>query len=272
MANLPAADTLRSLIATLPRECLDILEVFDEIDSTNSYLLAEDPPAPGRFRVAIANHQTAGRGRLGKHWHSSPGSGICLSTSYTFQQKPENLACLTLSVGVGVAQALQQLGAVGIELKWPNDLIVSHRKLGGILTEIHRSRSNGVTVVVGLGLNVELNGASFAGAGEDLVDSVDLASCITALPSRRVVSSRLIEALFYTQNEFGSKGFSNFAEVFRGFDWLRGKEISVQQPGRLATGICDGIDNDGALLLETIRGTERIVSGSVSFAAQHNGN
>jgi BirA family biotin operon repressor/biotin-[acetyl-CoA-carboxylase] ligase len=272
VSDVTDVDSLVDLICAGSRERLDLIEVFDEIDSTNSYLLAEIPPAPGRFRVAFANHQTAGRGRLGRQWRSPPGSGICLSMSYTFERKPKNLACLTLSIGVGLAQALQQMGAKGIELKWPNDLIVNRRKLGGILTEIHPSKSDCVTVVTGLGLNVELTGVNSSGSHPDLVEAADLADCFSVLPSRQVVSSCLVDALFSTQNEFGKKGFSAFAEAWRGFDWLRGQKISVQQTGGLSTGICDGIDNDGALLLETSLGRERIVSGSVSFAARHSGN
>lgn len=271
MAELPAADTLRPLLTALARDRLDHLEVFDEIDSTNTYLLAQDAPAPGRFRIACANHQSAGRGRRGRQWHSSPGSGICLSISYTFHAQPENLACVTLSNGVGVAQALQQLGADGIELKWPNDLIVDRHKLGGILTEMHRSKSTGVTVVTGLGLNVKLNGANNSIPHADPANAVDLASCCSSLPPRLAILSRLIDALFHTQHEFENHGFSKFAQAWRGFDRLHGQQISVQQPGRQTTGICDGIDNEGALLLETSLGTERIVSGSVSFAAQHGG-
>ena len=192
--------------------------------------------------------------------------------SYTFERNPKNLACLTLSIGVGLAQALQQIGAKGIELKWPNDLIVNRRKLGGILTEIHPSRSDCVTVVAGLGLNVELNGANAPSSHPELVEAADLAGCFTVLPSRRMVSSCLVNSLFSTQHEFGNKGFSAFAEAWRGFDWLRGQRISVQQTGGLTTGICDGIDKDGALLIETSLGRERIVSGSVCFAARHSGN
>lgn len=272
MPDSPDADSLRSLLASLPRERLDLLEVFDEIESTNSYLLAETAPEPGRFRVACAHHQTGGRGRLGRRWHSPRGSGICLSISYTFQHKPENLACLTLSTGVAVAEALQEMGAIGIELKWPNDLIVNRRKLGGILTEIHRATSTFVTVVTGFGLNVDLHGADYSDSDIDPVNAIDLASCCRSLLSPRAITSRLIDALFTTQLEFERSGFSAFAEGWREFDWLHGQEISVQQPGRLTTGICDGIDNEGALLLETSVGTERIHSGRVCFAAQHSGH
>lgn len=272
MADFPDADSLRNSIAAVSCKHLDLVEVFDEIDSTNSYLLAEGPPAPGRFRVALANHQTAGRGRLGRRWLSPPESGICMSMSYTFVQTPKNLACLTLSTGVRVSQALQQLGAVGIELKWPNDLIANQQKLGGILTEIHPSKSDRATVVTGLGLNVKLNYANSTNTNTDLDGATDLASCFNDLPPRSVISSQLVEALYDTQREFDYSGFSAFAEAWREFDWLRGKEIAVQQPGRLSTGICHGIDSDGALLLETRLGRERIVSGSVCFAARQGGN
>lgn len=272
MAYLPDADSLRNSIAAAPRKKLDLLEVFDEIESTNCYLLAEDSPAPGRFRVAFANYQTAGRGRLGRRWSSPPDSGICMSMSYTFVRKPRNLSCLTLSTGVGVARALQQLGACGIELKWPNDLTVNQLKLGGILTEIHPSSSNSVTVVTGIGLNVDLGSSGTSNQESGLEFAGDLAACFDDLPPRSLISSRLVDALFDTQREFDSRGFSGFAAAWRRLDSLRAKEVSVQQPDRMSTGICQGIDDDGALLLDTSVGRERIVSGSICFAARHGDN
>ncbi len=272
MAYLPDAGSLTNSIAAALRKHLDLLEVFDEIESTNSYLLAEDSPAPGRCRVAFANHQTAGRGRLGRHWRSPPGSGICVSMSYTFVRKPKNLSCLTLSTGVGVAQALRQLGGCGIELKWPNDLIGNQRKLGGILTEVHPSNSDSVTVVTGVGLNVDLNTAGLSNQDPGLACAGDLAACFDDLPPRGLISTRVVEALFETQREFDARGFSGFADAWTRFDWLRDKEVSVQQPGGMSTGICQGIDDNGALVLETSRGRERIVSGSVYFAARHGDN
>jgi len=119
--SLLTADSIRAPISGESRSHLDILEVFSEIGSTNSYLLDQPCPAPGRYRVALAEHQTAGRGRMDHGWYSPPSSGLCMSMAFTFRRTPENLPSLSLAIGTGIAQTLERLGIRGIGLKWPNE-------------------------------------------------------------------------------------------------------------------------------------------------------
>ena len=268
MTMLNAAKIRQPLSGT-PGAQLDLLEVFAEIGSTNSYLLDSPAPLPGRFRVALAEHQTAGRGRMDRKWQSPPSSGLCLSMSYTFHEVPEYLPSVTLAIGVGVAEALGQMGIRGIGLKWPNDLVVRDGKLGGILTEIRSSQGKAVTVVIGVGINVDLGRT---GATEVIRPRLgyasDIASCIKEVPSRSVLSAVLIEKMFNTLAQFEADGLGPYFEAWERFDWLRGQRVSVEQPDGQASGVCRGIDVDGALILRTETGTERIVSGSVSLHGQ----
>ena len=133
------------------------IETFAEIESTNSYLMQLPGPEPGSCRIAVTNNQTAGRGRHGKTWQSPPGSGLCLSAAYTFAARPDNLPALTLALGLGAIDALEELGARDVELKWPNDLVALDGKLGGILTEVQQRSPGAVTVVTGIGVNVDLD-------------------------------------------------------------------------------------------------------------------
>ena len=110
------AEVIRQLAKDPVRERLAHIKVFSEIDSTNSYLMQMPAPEPGRLSVAVTNNQTAGRGRHGKTWQSPPGSGLCFSAAYTFALQPENLPALTLALGLGAIDALESLGASGIEL------------------------------------------------------------------------------------------------------------------------------------------------------------
>jgi len=266
------AESVRAPISGLPREQLDSLEVFPEIESTNSYLLDQPAPMPGRFRVALADHQTAGRGRRDRQWQSPGLSGVCLSMSYTFAKKPPMLSCLTLAIGVGVIQSLERLGVRGIGLKWPNDLIARDRKLGGILTEVRPAISDKVTIVTGIGINYDLRNASdpavlMTGLGA----AIDLAAAMRELPSRSLVATILIEGLFNVLADFDAHGFSDFADAWERYDWLRGQRISVDAADRIVTGICQGIDDDGALILQTDAGRQRILSGSIIFHGQKEG-
>jgi BirA family biotin operon repressor/biotin-[acetyl-CoA-carboxylase] ligase len=258
---------IREPICGLPREQLDFLEVFSEIESTNSYLLEQPAPLPGRFRVALADHQTAGRGRLDKQWHSPGSSGLCLSMSYTFASPQQLLPCLTLAIGVGVVRALEKLGARGIGLKWPNDLVVRDGKLGGNLTETRSSPGDRLTAVTGIGINHDLSGIPDASKITTRLGQVsDLSDCMITLPTRSVVAAGLIEGLFNTMAEFEADGFENFACAWEKYDWLRGQRVTVDLLDDHVSGVCQGIDVDGALILQTPTGRRQVTSGTVRFS------
>lgn len=266
--NMLDAKNIRDPITGVPGARLDILEVFSEIDSTNSYLLEQPSPSPGRFRVAVADHQTAGRGRFDRSWQSPPSSGLCLSMAYAFRTVPDSLTGLTLALGIGVVKALERLGVGGAGLKWPNDIIAAGGKLGGILTEIHNSRSEGVTVVVGIGLNMDLPGPLQGTMVESswANKAVDLKVCTGKSPSRERLSVAVIESLFDCMIRFESGGFATFLADWERYDWLRGKQISADLPEGNQSGIAEGVDIDGALVVRVGHDRRRIISGSISLS------
>ena len=186
---------------------IDQLEVFDEIPSTNSYLLQQQAPAPGRHRVAVADHQTAGRGRHSREWVSAPGSSLCLSVAYTFGGQPDNLPGLTLAIGVAARNAVAAAGVDDVFLKWPNDLVADEGKLGGLLTETHLRNKTGTTVVAGIGINVDLpkqlrrddsSGWSHRAA--------DLAALVASPPTRETLSALLINHLVESLDRYARSG------------------------------------------------------------------
>ena len=267
--NLLDATRIRESIGKEGQRCLESLEVFAELDSTNTRLLAEVPPSPGRFRVVLAEHQTAGRGRMGRRWESPPSTGICLSVSYTFRRPCDVLSCVTLAVGVDIVRLLEEIGVRGIGLKWPNDLIMQNAKLGGILTEIRSGAAVDTTVVVGLGINVDFAGAGPGGKpGSHFGRVIDLASCIDDLPSRCILAAKLVVRLCNTLAEFDSDGFARFHATWPAYDWLRGRRIRVDVAEHVETGVCEGVDTDGALFLRTTGGRKRIISGSILLNGQ----
>jgi len=260
--NLLSAERIREAISGASRSRLDLLEVFSEIESTNSYLIEQPCPAHGRYRVALAEYQTAGRGRMDRRWQSPRSSGVCMSAAYTFSGMPANIPSLSLAIGIGIAQALQGIGVPDIGLKWPNDIFVRDAKICGILLEVAQRGAAGLTVVIGVGLNVDLGDEAMSSAGPT-GNITDLASCCDDLPSRSVIAAALIENVFSTLQSFAADGFARFHSTWIRYDWLRGKRIKVATTDGMLTGVADGIAADGALLLNSRNSVQHLISGSV---------
>ena len=253
---------------------VDALEVFPEIESTNTYLMEQpylmeqSAPSDGRVRVALTDNQTAGRGRLGRTWLSPPGSGLCLSLAYRFASHAEELYAVTLAVGVSIVAELEAQGAKGVQLKWPNDLVVGDGKLGGILTEARTQQSGGVIVVTGVGLNVDLSSRPDLMLETEWAQrAVDLESCVAELPERNALAASLVSAIGGALRDYEAAGFGPFRERWQEHDWLRGKAIAVETPQHRTSGVAMGIADDGALLLDTgLDGMARITAGTVTLA------
>ena len=252
-----------------PVSCrLERLETFAEIGSTNSYLMSDEPPGPGRFRVALTDNQTAGRGRHGRTWRSPAGAGLCLSVAYTFAAQPRNLPALTLAAGLGLIDALEALGIRGIELKWPNDLVAGDGKLGGILTESQSLAGSAIRVVSGVGVNVDLPDDFDLGAGAERAQpAADLAGLSGDLPPANTLAACLVDGLCGVFLDYETRGFAAYAGRFRERDWLRGRELTVDTLRQPLSGIAAGVADDGALLVEAEDGAvHRITSGTVMVA------
>lgn len=264
------ADVVRDLLSREARDRLDQLEVFADIDSTNSYLMQLPGPAPGRLCVAATTNQTAGRGQRGRTWVSPPGSGVCLSLAYTYGNQPQNLSALTLAMGVSAINALESLELRGAQLKWPNDLVANDGKLGGILTEAQQQSSGAVTVVTGIGINVNLPDSIPTSEGSEWASHIgDLASISETLPGYDAIAAALVSNMIGAFLDFEGVGFALYSERWRPYDWLIGREIIVDAGGERVQGIAAGVAENGELLVATAKtGTRLITSGSVTVVGR----
>jgi len=256
-------DPLIAAVDPSARACLDRVDEYSTLPSTNSYLLQQPAPKPGHAHAVLAGQQTQGRGQRGKDWYSPPLAGLYLSVSYTMTQKPENFSCLTLAAGTVVLAVLESFDANGIELKWPNDLIFRGGKLGGILTEIRPARSEPTTVIIGLGLNLDMADQS-DGAISDLGQISDLRQAVPEMPDRATLAAAIVEKLILALRQFEADGFASFHARWKRHDWLQGKAVRVVTATGDIDGIACGIGEDGALLVNRDNVTERILSGSVT--------
>lgn len=244
----------------------------DEVDSTNSELVARGAPPPGQFDFLCAEYQRAGRGRLGRSWLAPPGGAICLSWSWCFEAMANRVGALSLATGVAVLRALASLGIRGVGLKWPNDLVCGTGKLGGILIEMRSEAAGPLHVVVGLGLNVSLGRAMrefILAGGNQPADLIDLAP-EGQPPAREALVAAILEHNVAVLRDFARDGFAGMLREFEAADALRGRPVRVLGGSATATvtaGVARGVDADGALLVERDGRIHRIVAGEVSVRA-----
>jgi BirA family transcriptional regulator, biotin operon repressor / biotin---[acetyl-CoA-carboxylase] ligase len=242
------------------------LEVAWTVGSTNTELLSRANPPNGSSEVLLAEYQTAGRGRRGRAWLAPPGGAICLSLSWTFRDVPADLGALGLVIGVCELRALHELGVTGAKLKWPNDVLVDERKLGGILLELRAESGGPACVVIGIGLNVALGAPLLAKIAETGIAATDLVTAGLLEPSRNAVAGALVDSCVRGLLEFERDGLRPFVENWRDADALQGKMVDVRGAvGEVTRGLARGVDLHGALLVETAdEGLKKFVSGDVS--------
>ncbi len=258
------ADAVRDALSADVLNCLADLESFAAIGSTNTHLMQQRGMKPGTLHVAMTANQTAGRGRHGKTWQSPPGSGLALSTAYTFPTQPGNLPALTLAIGLAAIDALEELGVGGIQLKWPNDLVAADAKLGGILSEAQSRESEAVTIVTGIGINLHLGPDFVLEARDEPARPVtDIRSLVSPRPRTEALAAALVNRFHDAFARFASTGFSGFAARWADRDWLLGREVIVETGRARIAGVAAGVDDDGALLLDTGGAVQRMTSGTV---------
>lgn len=141
------------------KQYLDKITIFDEIPSTNSYLVELAKTQPNCMEnICLAEFQTSGRGRLGRQWISPYGKNMYLSLLWRFVKEPGELGGLSIAVAVSVVEALRHYGIKqDIRLKWPNDIIWNGCKLAGILIEISGEVRHAYNTVIGIGLNIDID-------------------------------------------------------------------------------------------------------------------
>lgn len=242
------------------------IEVVDQIESTSSELMRRAQRRDVHQTALAAEWQTAGRGRRGRAWTAIAGGSLTFSLGWKFEQGAGFLAGLSLAVGVGVIHALEKEGIHGVGLKWPNDLIHRHLKVGGILVELNGDALGPSTVVVGVGLNVRMPRE----LKRDIAQPVsDLASVIgrggPAIDRNRLLA-RLIAELAATLSTYAREGFAPFAAEWQHRHAYQGKPVKLLLPdGAAVLGKVAGVDASGALVLADGPRRARFLAGEISL-------
>lgn len=239
------------------------VEALDECDSTSSELMRRAESGAPAGMVVVADRQSAGRGRRGRSWLSSPESSLTFSLLWRFSGTAASLSGLSLAVGVGLARAMESLGAQGICLKWPNDVLLRSgdyfAKLAGILIELSSDR-RGTQAIIGIGLNLA------PPTGELPQPAAGLNQACPYPADRHDVLAAILVQLAGGLDSFAVDGFGGLKMEWQRYHAWPDQAVQILGDGENPkNGRCLGVDADGALLLETAAGIERIFSGDVSL-------
>ena len=255
-------DAVLASLGPSSRSALESLEVFFEVGSTNQHLLdlarSAEVPAPC---ACLAEMQSAGRGRGGRPFFSTLGGNILLSLLWPAAVPPAELLGLSPTVAVALARALESEGVEGVGLKWPNDVLVRGRKVSGILLELGQDRRERGVLVAGIGINVRLGATTARGIDQPWTD---LHRALGRTPSRNRLAARVIDQVVEAVQVHFREGFEPFRAEYRARDLLEGRELHLSQAPRELRGIGRGLDERGALLVETGGRLTAILSGEVS--------
>lgn len=256
------ADAIQNGLKPATSEQLTAIEVHDSLGSTNHYLYELAGKNAKSGHVVIAEHQRAGRGRRGRSWVSPFAQNIYLSLLWCFDLALARLSGLSLVVAVAVARALHRITGIEPQLKWPNDILFAGRKLSGILLEVQGESGGPCATVIGIGVNVGMS----ANAATNIEQPwIDLTSATGRPISRNLLSSAILDELVLALQAFNESGMSTFMADWRRWDGVAGRSVRLIFSDHEIKGEVQGIDEQGALLLNNKTGLHRYQTGEISL-------
>ena len=246
----------------------DRLFVFPELDSTNNQLKALASQGAPHGTVLIADHQTGGRGRMGRSFLSPPGVGVYLSILLRPECAPQALMHLTCAAAAGMCRAIERAAGLRPGIKWTNDLVWGKQKLAGILTEMGLNSAGGVDwAIVGIGVNCCQNAGDFPPEIRDKACSLAMAA------GREIDRCRVAAAMMESLWEMDASLFTGKTDMLRFYREncvTIGKDISVAGAGQVRHGRALDVDEDGALVVRfSDSHVEAVNAGEVSIRGMY---
>jgi BirA family biotin operon repressor/biotin-[acetyl-CoA-carboxylase] ligase len=238
------------------------LEFLQVTDSTNRVAMEMAEKGAKHGTIVVADAQTAGRGRMGRRWASPAGKNLYVSLLLRPSVPTVDAPRLALVAGVALADAVEAAGVPAL-LKWPNDLYCGERKAAGILAEMASDQDGVRHVVIGVGLNVNMDEEDFP---PDLRDTATSLRIRAGKTFRRVdILVRLLEAFGTRYAEFIGGGFASLRDEWDRRDFLRGRRVLLRRNGLEGWGTADGLDAAGALRFHPDAGPaiESVHSGEI---------
>lgn len=243
-----------------------VVDIRSITESTNSDVLQyikDGNLGSSRIYVCLAEQQSAGRGRRGRQWQSPYGSNLYFSLGRHVALGAAALEGLSLSVGVLLARLLTDQGVEDVAVKWPNDIYIQARKVAGILIEVDGDLTSYCNVVVGIGVNFQLDSLK-----DKQIDQAYTALDEYGVKDRSLIANRLIVGLQKIFNELET-GVAFDLAAWKAYDFLSGKAVDVHLGSQTVSGEAIGVDMSGNLLVRLEDGSERkFAGGEISVRAQ----
>jgi len=246
---------------TETRAALAGVDVLLDIDSTNNRLREQALLGAPAGSVCLAEMQHAGRGRRGRRWVSPFAANLYLSLLWRSAAGAAGLGGLSLVAGIAVLRCLREFGVDSAGLKWPNDILADSAKLAGILIDVVGESSGPCAVIIGVGINVAMPPPAAADIDQTWIDLQTLTGCAI---SRNRLAACLLDHVLPAISAFEAEGLQPFLEEWRCHDIVDGRQVDLRLANEVIRGTARGIDEGGALLVDTDTGRRRFASGEVS--------
>lgn len=240
------------------------IRVFEQTTSTNDVIekLARDGVKEGV--VVFAEAQTKGRGRLGRKWISPAHKGLWFSILLRPDLRPQETTQLTVASATALRRAIQSETGLKPEIKWPNDILIGGKKVAGILTELSAELDKVRYIILGIGIDVNLDTGEFPAELKKIATSLKIEAGETI--SRAELATAILRELDFDYARLGAGKFPDIADEWESGCATIGKNVTVHIGDRKIRGRAESLDDDGALLLRTEHGhLERITGGDVTL-------
>ena len=239
------------------------IHFFETVSSTNTIALELAEKAP-EGTVFLADSQDKGRGRLGRIWISPSGVNIYMSIILRPQIRPKDSSLITIMSAVACATALRNVTGVKVTTKWPNDLMIDNKKVGGILTELKTQQQKITSAIVGIGINVNIDVREFPEDMKQRATSLKNESGVSY--SRESIVAEILNEMDRWYKTMTTLEKEAIVQAWKNLTSTLGRKVVVITPHETLTGTAESIDNDGMLIVRLPSGqSKRINSGDLKI-------
>ena len=242
-----------------------LIQILEEVTSTNEWAHQKAREGALENTILLAEKQSAGKGRLDRAWESPAYKNLYISILLRPELPPEKTPQLSLVTGLAAYRCFLQLAPQSLELKWPNDLLLKGKKVGGVLTEMEVSPEGKVDyLIVGVGLNINADSQDFSPALQKTAGSLKTET--QEVYSRSEIAGMFLNEFFNLYRRYLQKGFTAFQYEWENASRMKNRKVKVQDGERRFEGECQGIDENGYLIVESKGVRELVVAGDVTWS------